>query len=62
YRSALNAGDLEKLASAVQRNATFADVADETASAGMVAERLMQLSQRLTRFSDDDMLKASAIE
>ncbi|PKP86916.1 MAG: hypothetical protein CVT77_19265 [Alphaproteobacteria bacterium HGW-Alphaproteobacteria-16] len=61
YRSALNAGDLEKLASAVRRNVTFADGADETASAGMVAERLMQLSQRLTRFSDDDMLKASAI-
>lgn len=61
YRSALNAGDLEKLTGAVQRNVTFAEGADETVSAAQVAERLMKLSQRLARFSDADMLKASAI-
>ena len=61
YRSALNAGDLEKLTHAVQRNVTFAEGADEAVSAAMVAERLMKLSQRLARFSDEEMIKASAI-
>jgi cytochrome b pre-mRNA-processing protein 3 len=61
YRSALNGGDLGKLTAAVQRNVTFAEGADEAASAALVAERLMKLSQRLARFSDEDMLKASAI-
>ncbi|HSJ77998.1 MAG TPA: ubiquinol-cytochrome C chaperone family protein [Erythrobacter sp.] len=61
YRSALNAGDLEKLTGAVQRNVTFADGADEAASAALVAERLMKLFQRLARFSDAEMLNASAI-
>ncbi|SHN50726.1 ubiquinol-cytochrome C chaperone family protein [Erythrobacter sanguineus] len=61
YRSALNAGDLDKLTGAVQRNVTFAEGADEAASAAQVAERLLKLSQRLARFSDAEMLKASAI-
>jgi cytochrome b pre-mRNA-processing protein 3 len=61
YRSALNAGDLDKLTGAVQRNVTFAEGTDEGASAAQVAERLMKLSQRLAGFSDADMLKASAI-
>jgi cytochrome b pre-mRNA-processing protein 3 len=61
YRSALNAGDMDKLTSAVQRNVTFAEGANEAASSGMVADRLMKLSQRLSRFSDAEMIKASAI-
>jgi len=61
YRSAINAGDLDKLTGAVQRNVTFAEGADEEASAALVAERLLKLSQRLARFSDAEMLKASAI-
>ena len=61
YRGALNAGDAARLTAAVQRNVTFADGADEAASAAAVADRLLKLSQRLARFSDAEMLKASAI-
>lgn len=61
YRSALNAGDLERLTGAVARNVTFAPEADEAEAARMVAERLMKLFERLGRFSDAEMLKASAI-
>jgi cytochrome b pre-mRNA-processing protein 3 len=61
YRSALNADDLEKLTAAVGRNVTFAPGTDEAASAAQVADRLMKLSQRLARFSDAEMMKASAI-
>jgi cytochrome b pre-mRNA-processing protein 3 len=61
YRSALNAGDLDKLTAAIQRNVTFAEGADEAASARAVAERVMKLFERLGRFSDAEMLKASAI-
>lgn len=61
YRGALNAGDLDKLTAAVGRNVTFAEGADEAASAALVADRLMKLSQRLGRFSDQEMLEASAI-
>ncbi len=61
YRSALNADDLAKLTGAVQRNVTFAEGADEGASAALVAERLMKLSQRLTRFSEAEVMNASAI-
>lgn len=61
YRSALNAGDLDKLTAAVGRNVTFAEGADESASAAKVADRLMKLSQRLARFTDAEMLNASAI-
>jgi cytochrome b pre-mRNA-processing protein 3 len=61
YRGALNAGDMARLRAAVQRNVTFAPGADEAVSAAAVAERLMKLSERLARFSDTEMLKASAI-
>lgn len=61
YRSALNAGDMEKLTAAIQRNVTFAAGADEAASARAVATRVMKLFERLARFSPDEMLKASAI-
>ncbi len=61
YRSALNAGDLDKLTAAVSRNVTFAPDADEAVASRAVAERLMKLFERLGRFSDAEMLKASAI-
>jgi cytochrome b pre-mRNA-processing protein 3 len=61
YRGAINAGDLDRLTGAVQRNVTFAEGTEEAASAALVAERLMKLSQRLARFTDEEMLKASAI-
>ncbi len=61
YRGALNAGDLERLTAAVARNVTFADGTDEAAAAGAVAARIMKLFERLGRFSDAEMLKASAI-
>jgi len=40
---------------------TFAEGADEAAGAAQVADRLLKLSQRLARFSDEEMMKASAI-
>lgn len=61
YRSALNAGDLDRLSAAIQRNVTFVEGTDETASARAVGTRLMKLSERLASFSDADMIKASAI-
>ena len=61
YRVALNTGDLDKLTGAVARNVTFAQGADEAASAKAVATRLLALSERLARFSDAEMLEASAI-
>ncbi|PLK23820.1 hypothetical protein C0V72_07990 [Porphyrobacter sp. TH134] len=61
YRSALNAGDIDKLTDALARNVTFMPGADEAASARAVADRLMKLFERLGRFSDAEMLKASAI-
>lgn len=61
YRSALNAGDAEKLTAAIGRNVTFAPGADEAACARAVADRVLKLFARLGRFSDAEMLKASAI-
>mgnify|MGYP002780194309 CR=1 FL=1 len=61
YRGALNAGDLERLTAAVARNVTFAEGTDEAAAAQAVAARIMKLFERLGRFSDAEMLKASAI-
>ncbi|QDH35955.1 ubiquinol-cytochrome C chaperone family protein [Porphyrobacter sp. YT40] len=61
YRSALNAGDMDKLTAAIGRNVTFAEGADEAASAAAVARRVMALFERLKRFSDEEMMKASAI-
>jgi cytochrome b pre-mRNA-processing protein 3 len=61
YRGALNSGDMEKLTGAIARNVTFTEGADEAAGAKAVAEKLMKLFERLGRFSDAEMLKASAI-
>lgn len=61
YRSTLNAGDLDKLTAAIQRNVTFVEGTDEASSARAVATRLLKLSERLASFSDADMIKASAI-
>lgn len=61
YRGAFNAGDLVRLTAAVSRNVTFAQGADEAASASAVADRMMKLFERLGRFSDAEMIKASAI-
>ncbi len=61
YRGALNAGDLEKLTAAVGRNVTYAQGADEAAGAAAVSDRMLKLSARLARFTDAEMLKASAI-
>jgi cytochrome b pre-mRNA-processing protein 3 len=61
YRGALNTRDETKLTAAVQRNVTFVEDSDETAAAGMVAARLMALFDRLGRFSDEEMIKASGI-
>jgi cytochrome b pre-mRNA-processing protein 3 len=61
YRSALNTRDEAKLAAAVQRNVTFVEGSDEAAAAGKVAARLMALFDRLGRFGDEEMIKASGI-
>ncbi|MGY6550332.1 MAG: ubiquinol-cytochrome C chaperone family protein [Erythrobacter sp.] len=61
YRGALNARDHEKLAAAVQRNVTFAEGTDEAEAAAKVAARLIALSERLGRFEDAELLKASGI-
>lgn len=61
YRSALNAGDMAKLTAAIERNVTFAEGADAAACAELIAQRLMKMFERLGRFSDAEMLKASAI-
>ncbi len=61
YRGAYNDGDMERLTAAVSRNVTYAQGADEAASSHAVADRLMKLFQRLGRFSDAEMMQASAI-
>ncbi|WP_390587522.1 ubiquinol-cytochrome C chaperone family protein [Erythrobacter sp. MTPC3] len=61
YRSALTAGDSDKMSAAIRRNVTFAEGADEEAGAQCVTRKLMALSQRLAGFSDEEMLKASGI-
>ena len=61
YRSALVAKDLEKLVGAAQRNITFVEEVDEAAGARCVATKLMALSERLARFSDEEILQASGI-
>jgi cytochrome b pre-mRNA-processing protein 3 len=61
YRSALNERDREKLVAAVDRNVQFAEDADAKAGAECVADKLLALSDRLARFSDEDMIKASGI-
>lgn len=61
YRSALNARDEARLAAAVGRNVTFVEGTDEAAAAQKVAARLLALSDRLGRFDDAELLKASGI-
>lgn len=61
YRSALVERDREKLIGAVSRNVTFSEDADEAAAAGLVADKLLALSERLAGFDDDAVLKASGI-
>lgn len=61
YRGALNARDAARLAAAVERNVTFADGTDEAAAAAKVADRLLALFDRLGRFDDAELLKASGI-
>jgi cytochrome b pre-mRNA-processing protein 3 len=61
YRGAYNEGELERLTAAVSRNVTFAEGTDEAVSARAVADRLMKLFNRLGRFSDAELMQASAI-
>lgn len=60
YRGALADGMRERLVAAVERNVTFAEGADESASAECVADRLLALRSRLAELSDDDIMKANA--
>jgi cytochrome b pre-mRNA-processing protein 3 len=61
YRSALTNRDREKLRSAVQRNVTFSEGVDEGAASECVTDKLLALSERLSGFSDEQLLKASGI-
>lgn len=61
YRGALNDRDRERLVAAVGRNVQFAEDADEEAGAACVADKLLALSERLARFSDEELIKASGI-
>jgi cytochrome b pre-mRNA-processing protein 3 len=61
YRGAFNDDDLERLTAAMARNVTFVEGADEAAASRAVADRMMKLFKRLGRFSDAEMLAASAI-
>lgn len=61
YRGAYNEGDLERLTAAVSRNVTFAEGADEGVASRAVGDRLMKLFERLGRFTDAEMMQASAI-
>lgn len=61
YRSALNNRDAAKLAGAVQRNVTFAEGTDEAAASAKVSARLLALFDRLGRFDDAELMKASGI-
>ncbi len=61
YRSALASQDRARLADAARRNITFVDGADEEAGATCVADKLLDLSHRLSALPDDAMLKAEEI-
>lgn len=61
YRPALNSRDADKLAAAVGRNVTFVEGTDEAAASRKVAARLLALSDRLGRFEDAELIKASGI-
>jgi len=61
YRPALTDRDREKLIAALERNVTFTEGSDERECAACVADKLLALSDRLARFEDEDMIKASGI-
>ncbi len=61
YRSALAEKDRDRLESAVGRNVTFSEGADESAAAQCVADKLLALSERLAGFDDETLIKASGI-
>lgn len=61
YRSALNDKDRAKLVDAVARNVTFSESVDQARGAEGVADKLLALSERLSGFSDEEILQASGI-
>lgn len=61
YRGALVDRDLDRLTGAVERNVTFVEDVEEDVYAAGVANKLMAFSQRLERYDDDELLKASGI-
>ncbi len=56
YRNALVERDRERLISAVSRNVTFAGEALGESSAEGIADRLLDLSERLAAVSDSDLI------
>ena len=61
YRPALNSGDAEKLASAIERNVTFSEETGADANLAMVREKLLELSAALAALDDAAVLKADTI-
>lgn len=61
YRPALIERDHDRLSSAVKRNVTFREGADEDACADAVATKLLAMSERLAGFDDKTLLKANGI-
>ncbi len=61
YRGALVDRDSDRLTGAVERNVTFVEGVEEDVCAAGVASKLMAFSQRLERYGDDELLKASGI-
>ena len=59
YRGALVDADRGKLIEAVARNVTFVEGADEAVCAESVADKLLALSQRLAKLSDEQIINAS---
>jgi len=61
YRGALVDKDEDRMVAAITRNVTFSEGSDESAGAKGVAEKLLNLSERLSARSDDELLKANGI-
>jgi len=61
YRGALVDKDTERMVAAITRNVTFSEGSDESAGAQGVAAKLLDLSERLSARSDDELLKANGI-
>ena len=61
YRPALNSGDAEKLAGAIERNVTFSEDSDADANIALVQEKLLGLSKTLANLDDAAVLKADGI-